>query len=57
MDPTDHVRPRENEQIVVALQAPRMIAKAVAPEVRLREARALDHRAHRTVEEDDPFLD
>ncbi len=34
-----------------------MIAKPIAAEVRFFEAGALDHRAHRAVEEDDPLLD
>ena len=57
VDPADHVGPRENQQIVVPLQALRMVAKPVAPEVRFFESCALDHRTHRTVEKDDSFLD
>ena len=57
MDPADHVRASENEQVVVALQATGMIAKPVAPKVRFFETRPLDHGAHRTIEEDDPLLD
>ena len=57
VDPTDDVRASQNEQIVVALKTARMIAKPVAPEILLCEARLLDHRAHRSVEEEDPLFD
>ena len=57
VNPTDHVRPRENQQVVVALQAARVVDEAVAAKISLSEARALDHRAHRTVEKNNPLLD
>jgi hypothetical protein len=54
MDPADDVRPRQHEQIVVALEILRVVEEALAPEVPFGEPLALDHRAHRAVENQDP---
>jgi len=44
---------RELQQVVVALQVLRVIAEALTAEIRLAELVALDHRAHRAVEDGD----
>ena len=41
------------EQIVVAAQVARVIREPLAAEVRLGQLVALDHRAHRAVEDED----
>ena len=53
VDLADHVGPRQDQQVVVALQILRVILEALAAEVRLRQLVALDHRAHRAVEDED----
>ena len=53
MDALDHVRAREHEQVVVALQVARVVGEALAAEVGLGEPVPLDHRAHRAVEHED----
>ena len=55
VDPADHVRAREHEDLVVAAQIARVIAEAIAAEVRLAEAARLDHRPHRAVDHEDPL--
>ncbi len=44
---------RERQEVVVAAQLARPVAKAAAPIVLFRKARALDHGAHRAVEQQD----
>ena len=56
VDRGDHVGPGHLQQVVVALQALRMVLEALAAVVGLGQAMALDHRAHRAVEDDDPLL-
>ncbi len=53
MNAGDHLGPGEHEQIVVAFQIARMITEALAAEVRFRQLVALNHRAHRAVEDED----
>ena len=53
VDLADDVGPRELEQLVVALQVLRMVLEALAAVGRLVEPVALDHRAHRAVEDHD----
>jgi hypothetical protein len=52
----DHVGSGYLQQVVVALQALGMVLEALAAVVGLGQSMALDHRAHRAVEDDDPFL-
>ena len=49
----DHVGPGELQQLVVAFQGFRVVAETLAAIVVLAEPVALDHRAHRAVEDDD----
>ena len=44
---------REREEVVVALQRLRPVGEAIAAEVGLVERVALDHRAHRAIEDED----
>ena len=53
MDALDDVGPRQDEQVVVALQVVRMVAEALTAVVRLGERVALDHGAHRAVQHED----
>jgi hypothetical protein len=53
VDAADHLGPREREQVAVALEIRRVLREAVAAEVRLPQAMALDHRAHGPVEDED----
>ena len=57
VDALDHVRPRQHQQIVVALQVLGMVCQARAAEVGLGQLLLLDHRAHRAVEDDDALLE
>ena len=50
----DDVGAREAEQVVVALEIVRMSGETFAAEVGLRQVVALDHRAHRAVEDHEP---
>ena len=53
MDPLDHVRTSNREEIIVSLQVMPMILEAFAAEVRLGQWVTLDHRSHRSVEQGD----
>jgi hypothetical protein len=53
VDLLDDVRPREDEQLVVALQVDGVVCEARAPKIRLREPLGLDHGAHGAVEDED----
>jgi hypothetical protein len=53
VDLADDVGPRQDQQVVVALQILRMILEPLAAEVRFRQLVALDHRPHRAVEDED----
>ena len=55
MDGEHDVRPRQVEQLVVAADIGRVVGEALAAEVGLVERVALDERAHRPVEHDDPL--
>ena len=44
----------QDQEIAVALEILRVILEALAAEVRLGQLVALDHRAHRAVEDEDP---
>jgi len=56
VDVADQFGLRQDEQVVVAPQRMGMVGKARAAEVFFREAMALDHRAHRPVEDQNPLL-
>ncbi len=51
VDLLDHLWLRQNQQLVVALDVVREIPETVAPISRLVQLVALDHRAHRAVED------
>jgi len=53
MDLADHVRPRQDQQVVVALEIVPMIPESLAAEIRFRQPIPLDHRPHRAIEEED----
>ena len=55
MDAPDEVGLRQRQQVVVASQVARPVAKALAAELRLVQALALDHGAHGAVEDEDPL--
>ena len=55
MNRLDHVRPRQHQQVVVALEVARVAGEPLAAEVGLPEPAALDHRAHGAVEDQDAF--
>ena len=55
MDLRDHVGPRQDEDVVVALEILRMILEPLAAEIRLGQLVPLDHGAHRAIEHEDPF--
>ena len=55
MDLADDVRPGQDEEVVGAPQVARVVGEALAPEVGLAAARALEHRAHGAVEHEDPL--
>jgi hypothetical protein len=49
----DDIRLREHQQFVVSLHVDRVVGEARAAEVRFLQLVALDHRAHRAVEDQD----
>ena len=53
MDLADHLRPRQRQQVVVALQVAWPVAEALAAVVGLTEPVRLHDRAHRAVEDQD----
>jgi hypothetical protein len=53
VDAADDLGPREHQQLVVPLYVDRVVGEARAAEVRLGELVALDHRAHRAIEDQD----
>ena len=55
VDVADDVRLGEAEQVVVAAEVLRVIGEALAPEVLLGQLVALEERAHRAVEHEDPL--
>ena len=57
MDGADDVGTRQHEHIAVPAQVLGVILEALAAEVRLRQLVALDHRAHRTVEDEHALLE
>ena len=57
MDPADHVRPGQHEQVVVPLQVARMAGEALAAKRRLVERVTLNHRAHGAVHHEDAFAE
>jgi hypothetical protein len=52
VDTLDHVRAREHQKVVVALQILRVRFESLATEVRFHEALRLDHRAERPVDDE-----
>ncbi len=50
MDLADHLRAREHQQVVVALQVLRPVAESLAAVVSLAELVGLDDRAHGAIE-------
>ena len=57
MNGADDVRTREDEDVAVPAQVFRMTPEALAAEVGLGQLVALDHRAHRTVEEEHTLVE
>ena len=57
MDGADDVGTRQHQHIAVSAQVLGVILEAVAAEVRFRQLVALDHRAHRTVEDQHALLE
>ncbi len=57
MDRADDVGTRQHEHIAVPAQVLGVIFEALAAEIRLRQLVALDHRAHRTVEDEHALLE
>ena len=57
MDPGDQLRLGQREQVVVAAQVATEAAEALAPIAVLVELVALDHGAHRAVEQHDALLE
>ncbi len=55
VDVADHIRPRDDEQVVVPLEVARPGGEALAPVVGLRQPVALDHGSHGAVEDQDPL--
>ena len=53
----NHIRPGEDEQVVVALEVVWMAGETRAAEIRLGEVPALDHRAHRAIKHHDPLAE
>ena len=53
VDLAHDVRPRQHQQVVVALEILRVVLEALTPEFGLAQTVALDHRAHRAVEDQD----
>ena len=53
MDALDHVGAGQHEDVVVALEVAAVITETLAAEVGLLEPVALDHGAHRAVEDED----
>ena len=52
----DYRRPCQRQQIVVALEVSRRVTKAITAIVVLGQSVALDHRAHRPVEQHDALV-
>ena len=57
MDCTDDVRAREDEDVAVAAQVLGVVLEALAAEIRFCQLVALDHRAHRAVEDEHALLE
>ncbi len=55
MDGGHHVGPGEHQQIVVAPQIVGMPGESIAAKIRFGQLVALDHRPHRTIEDEDPL--
>src|SRR5262249_3061246 len=53
----DELRPREHEEVVVPLDVAAVVAKALAAKRLFVELLALDHGAHRTVEQHDALFE
>ena len=53
---TNHIRPCKGQKLVVAFDVLAMLGKARTTELLLRELVALDHGSHRTIEDQDAFL-
>ena len=56
VDAADHIGLREHEQVVVALDVPVPVGKALAAVIRLLELVLLDHGAHGAIENQDAFV-
>ncbi len=57
MDVGHHVRPGEHQHIVVAAQIVPVRGETLAAKIRLGEAAALDHGAHRAVNDQDALCE
>jgi hypothetical protein len=55
VDLADHVGAVQAEELVVALQVAGVVLEELTPEIGLGQPVALDHRAHRPVEDEDPL--
>jgi hypothetical protein len=53
VDGANDVGTRQHQDVAVAAQIARMIAETIAAEVRFGQLVALNHGAHRTVEDED----
>jgi hypothetical protein len=51
------VRPRQDQQVVVALQVFGVLAESLAAEILLREAAALNNNTQRAVADEDAAID
>ena len=54
IDPADHLRTGQAEDVVVALEIDRMISQQFPAEIRLAQAEGLDHGAHGPIEDENP---
>ena len=57
MNLADDVRLRQDEQVIVAFQIVGVILEAIASVIRFVERKSLDHRAHRTIQNQDARLE
>ena len=56
VDFANHIRAREQQQLVVAFNVVRVVGETLAAVIRLPELVALDHGAHGTVEDENALL-
>ena len=56
VDFAHHIRPRQLQQVVVAFEISGVVGEALATKIGFAELVALDHRAHRAVDDHDALL-